>query len=61
MILGNMKKILLIVGTRPEAIKLAPIIHELQGDKSFYPLVCLTGQHMKKKGIWNFFNCKENA
>jgi UDP-N-acetylglucosamine 2-epimerase (non-hydrolysing) len=39
-------KILVVVGTRPEAIKLAPIILELKGrDKKFICKVCSTGQH----------------
>lgn len=41
-----MKKILLIFGTRPEAIKMAPLVKELQKypDK-FMTLVCVTAQH----------------
>jgi UDP-N-acetylglucosamine 2-epimerase (non-hydrolysing) len=41
-----MIKVLTIFGTRPEAIKLAPIIKELekQSDK-FVSRVCITGQH----------------
>lgn len=41
-----MKKILLFVGTRPEAIKLAPVILELRSRPAeFETLVCATGQH----------------
>ncbi|HYG83465.1 MAG TPA: UDP-N-acetylglucosamine 2-epimerase (non-hydrolyzing) [Verrucomicrobiae bacterium] len=41
-----MKKVLLIFGTRPEAIKMAPMIKELQTRKqSFDVRVCVTGQH----------------
>ena len=40
-----MKKILLIFGTRPEAIKLAPIIYELKKVPSFETTVCVTAQH----------------
>lgn len=41
-----MKKILIIFGTRPEAIKLAPVISELQKySKYILPLVCVTAQH----------------
>ncbi len=37
---------LLIVGTRPEAIKLAPVVHEcLRRAGRVEPVVCLTGQH----------------
>lgn len=41
-----MKKILLVFGTRPEAIKMAPLVKELQKypDK-FETLICVTGQH----------------
>ena len=41
-----MKKIMLAFGTRPEAIKMAPLIKELQKypDK-FETIVCVTGQH----------------
>jgi UDP-N-acetylglucosamine 2-epimerase (non-hydrolysing) len=38
-------KILIIFGTRPEAIKLFPVIHALQADPFFRPVVCVTGQH----------------
>ena len=40
-----MKKILFILGTRPEAIKLVPLIREVKIRKEFQPLVCVTGQH----------------
>lgn len=41
-----MKRILLIVGTRPEAIKLAPLVHTLRGfAKEAETVVCATGQH----------------
>lgn len=41
-----MKKIMLVFGTRPEAIKMAPLVKEFQknGDK-FQTIVCVTGQH----------------
>ncbi len=39
-------KILFIIGTRPEAIKIAPIIIELyKYPQYFQPLICVTGQH----------------
>lgn len=43
-----MKKIMLVFGTRPEAIKMAPLIKEFQKhpDK-FETIVCVTGQHRK--------------
>ncbi len=36
---------MLIYGTRPEAIKLAPIIAQLKSDPHFQPIVAVTGQH----------------
>ena len=39
------KKILLIFGTRPEAIKMAPLVIELKKHKDFKTMVCVTGQH----------------
>jgi UDP-N-acetylglucosamine 2-epimerase (non-hydrolysing) len=38
-------KILIVIGTRPEAIKLAPIIKLLEQDDRFEYCVCVTGQH----------------
>lgn len=40
-----MKKILLIFGTRPEAIKMAPLVKAFQKDNSFKTKVCVTAQH----------------
>lgn len=40
-----MKKVLLIFGTRPEAIKMAPVVKELQKRDNVKPIVCVTGQH----------------
>ncbi len=41
-----MKKILSIIGTRPEAIKMAPVIKQLeQHPNCFTSIVCVTGQH----------------
>ena len=39
------KKIACIVGTRPEAIKMSPLIHELRRDEEFSVTVLATGQH----------------
>ena len=39
-------KLFIVVGTRPEAIKLAPVIHHLKKDPGAFSFrVCLTGQH----------------
>ena len=41
-----MKRILLVFGTRPEAIKMAPVYRELlRHPNDFEPIVCVTGQH----------------
>ena len=41
-----MKKIMLVFGTRPEAIKMAPLIKEFQKHPHlFQTVVCVTGQH----------------
>ncbi|HIF9547453.1 TPA: non-hydrolyzing UDP-N-acetylglucosamine 2-epimerase [Photobacterium damselae] len=39
------KKILTIFGTRPEAIKMAPLVHALANDDRFDAKVCVTAQH----------------
>lgn len=40
-----MKKILLVFGTRPEAIKMCPLVNELKKRKEIQAIVCVTGQH----------------
>ena len=39
------KKVLLVFGTRPEAIKMAPLIKTLKLDQYFQVKVCITAQH----------------
>ena len=39
------KKIMLVFGTRPEAIKMCPLVRELKTRKEIETLVCVTGQH----------------
>jgi UDP-N-acetylglucosamine 2-epimerase (non-hydrolysing) len=39
------RKILSVFGTRPEAIKLFPLIHALEADDRFESRVCVSGQH----------------
>jgi len=39
------QRILTVFGTRPEAIKLFPLVHALEGDARFVSRVCVTGQH----------------
>lgn len=40
-----MKKILLVFGTRPEAIKMAPLVIKLKQHPEFQTIVCVTAQH----------------
>ena len=40
-----MKKVMLVFGTRPEAIKKCPLVKELKKRKSLQTVVCVTGQH----------------
>ena len=40
-----MKKIMLVFGTRPEAIKMCPLVNELKSRKEVQTVVCVTGQH----------------
>lgn len=40
-----MKKVMLVFGTRPEAIKMCPLVNELKSRESFHTVVCVTGQH----------------
>lgn len=40
-----MKTIMLVFGTRPEAIKMCPLVNELKTRKEIKTIVCVTGQH----------------
>lgn len=40
-----MKKIMLVFGTRPEAIKMCPLVNELKSRPNLKTIVCVTGQH----------------
>ncbi len=40
-----MKKIMLVFGTRPEAIKMCPLVNELKSREDAKTIVCVTGQH----------------
>ena len=42
---ADKKKIMLVFGTRPEAIKMAPLVLALQKDPAFTPILCVTAQH----------------
>jgi len=40
-----LKKIMIVFGTRPEAIKMCPLVNELRKRSKFRTIVCVTGQH----------------
>lgn len=40
-----MKKVMLVFGTRPEAIKICPLVNELKTRKGIQTVVCVTAQH----------------
>ena len=40
-----MKKVMLVFGTRPEAIKMCPLVNELKSRNGLETVVCVTGQH----------------
>ena len=52
-------KVLFIFGTRPEAIKLAPVIYEFRKYKNFITKVCVTSQHKEMlQQVIDFFKIK---
>ncbi|MBO5059437.1 MAG: UDP-N-acetylglucosamine 2-epimerase (non-hydrolyzing) [Clostridia bacterium] len=46
-----MKKVMLVFGTRPEAIKMCPLVNELKSRKNIETVVCVTGQHRQMLDI----------
>lgn len=51
-----MKKILIVFGTRPEAIKMAPVFKELNNSNQFETKLCVTAQHREMLDqVLNFF------
>ena len=40
-----MRKIMVVFGTRPEAIKMCPLVIELKKRENINTVVCVTGQH----------------
>lgn len=55
----NQKRVCIILGTRPEAIKLAPVIQVFQKSSSFESQVILTGQHREMvEQVMQLFNIK---
>ena len=56
-----MKKIAIVLGTRPEVIKLAPIYIELKKSKKFKPILISTGQHKEMVNeMFQWFGIKED-
>lgn len=55
-----MKKVMLVFGTRPEAIKMAPLVKEFQARANeFDTIVCVTGQHREMlKQVLELFDIK---
>lgn len=45
-----MKKVMLVFGTRPEAIKMCPVVIEMKKSCRFETIVCVSGQH--KEMLW---------
>ncbi|WP_375470537.1 non-hydrolyzing UDP-N-acetylglucosamine 2-epimerase [uncultured Nostoc sp.] len=55
----NQKRVYIILGTRPEAIKLAPVIQVFQKSSAFKSQVILTGQHREMvEQVMRLFNIK---
>ena len=52
-----MKKIMIVFGTRPEAIKMCPLVKELKTRKEIQTCVCVTGQH--KQMLQQVLECFE--
>jgi UDP-N-acetylglucosamine 2-epimerase (non-hydrolysing) len=57
-----MKKIMLVFGTRPEAIKMAPLVKEFQMyPTEFETIICVTGQHREMLDqVFHIFDIKPN-
>ena len=48
---------MLVFGTRPEAIKMCPLVNELKSRKTIQTIVCVTGQHRQMLDqVLNTFN-----
>ena len=55
------KKIMTVFGTRPEAIKMCPLILELRKNPEILTIVCLTGQHKEMlQQVMSAFNISED-
>lgn len=54
-----MKKVMLVFGTRPEAIKMCPLVNELKNRNKIETIVCVTGQHRQMLDqVLNAFDVK---
>lgn len=54
-----MKKVMVVFGTRPEAIKMCPLVKELESRKNLNIVVCVTGQHREMLDqVLSCFNVK---
>ena len=57
-----MKRVMLVFGTRPEAIKMCPLALELKRRESFETVVCVTGQHREMlDSVLQAFDVKPDA
>jgi len=53
------KKVMTVFGTRPEAIKMCPLVNELKKHEAIDTIVCVTGQHRQMlDSVLNVFNIK---
>ena len=58
----EMKNVMVVVGTRPEAIKLCPLILELKRRRNLKTTVCTTGQHRELlEGVMRDFSVKSDC
>lgn len=58
-----MKKIrvMSVFGTRPEAIKMAPLVKKIESNEAFESIVCVTGQHREMlDSVLKIFNIKSD-
>ncbi|RCX14327.1 UDP-N-acetylglucosamine 2-epimerase [Anaerobacterium chartisolvens] len=52
-------KVMTVFGTRPEAIKMAPLVKELEGNEKIQSVVCVTAQHRQMLDqVLNIFNIR---
>ena len=58
--MNQIKTIMLVFGTRPEAIKMCPLVKQLQKETNFFKtIVCVTGQHREMLDqVLQIFNIK---